>query len=215
MNGSMLAMLTKKYNDSGLLGLFLAVIRRLRLFEYFVVFYFYRVPLEILEKDVKKQSNILVKIINSDEGLEHLLKVKNKRDIFQARLDNGIFATLIYYDGAPVGYVWGQLHSPHYEERYGFLVELRQDDVYDFDSYIDPAYRGLGLRKYLLNEFIRFAREEHGKRNMTAIIEKDNLNSVKIHEGMGYKRVNLQLALNVFSRDFQFVLRKYTNPVFS
>lgn len=207
---SVLKKISKKYNDSGLIGLLVLIIKRSNIFKYFVIFYFYRISLISLIKEVKRPPNVSVIIIKSNEMLEEILKVQDKRDIFRARLiDEGVFVILLYYDGVPVGYVWGQLHSPHYEERYGFVVEFEKEDVYYFDCYIDSAYRGLGLLKYLLNEFIRFAREDEGKKSMAAIIEKDNASSVKIHEGMGYKRIDLQLALSFFSRDFQFVLRKY------
>lgn len=214
MRDSVLKKITKKYNDSGVIGLFILLIKRSKIFKYFVVFYFYRVPLEALKRDENQPTNVAVRIVNSNEGLEEILKVHDKREIFRARLLNeGVFATLLYYDGVPVGYVWGQLHSPHCEERYGFLVDFKQEDVYYFDSYIDSRYRGLGLLKYLLNEFIKFAREDQGKKNMTAIIEKNNTSSVKVHEGMGYKRIDLQIAFSFLSRDFQFVLRKFDSTI--
>lgn len=154
-------------------------------------------------------SHLKTEIIFSCDDIDQLCTVCDKIDIHKKRLEKNRFAIILYSDGVPIGYSWGQVDSPHLEERYGFRIKFSPEDIYSFDSYIKPEYRRLGFRKFLLNSFIEASKSYSNKKNLTAIIEKTNLNSVRAHEKLGYRRRSLQVAFKIFSQDFQFTVRKY------
>jgi ribosomal protein S18 acetylase RimI-like enzyme len=211
MIGQLANKISNRYKESGLFGVILLTIKRLGIFDYLCVFYFYKVSSDLIIGNPGLPSNIDVRIVSSLEDVDEIIRVLDKRDTFRDRLNKGFFSAVIYVDNVPVGYVWGQVGpGQHREERYGFVINVETDEVYDFDSYIDPEYRGLGLMKYLTQEFIERAKNEYSKSCVTAIVEKTNLRSVRIHERLGFKRMNLQIALKIFSRSSKFLMRSYS-----
>jgi len=211
MLGQLVNKISNRYKESGLFGVIFLTIKRLGIFDYLCAFYFYKMSSDLIIGNPGPPSNIHVKIVSSLEGLDEIIKVLDKRNTFRERLNKGFFSAVIYVDNVPVGYVWGHVGpGQHREERYGFVIEVETDEVYDFDSYIDPECRGLGLMKYLTQGFIEHAKKEYSKSCVTAIVEKTNLRSARIHERLGFKRMNLQIALKIFSRSGKFLIRSYS-----
>lgn len=207
----MIDRLLNKKKEVGVFGLFLVIVRRTRVFKYLVVYYFYRASLSKISGHVDFPSNISTKVIVGLEGLSDLNKVNEKNEVFTERLKSSDkFAVVVYSESAPVGYVWGDLSTLHVEERFGFEVKLNPNDVYDFDSYIKPEFRGTGLRKYLLYTFVDYSLNDVNRHFITAIIEKDNKNSVQIHERMGYLRSSLHFAGCLGGKKLNYQLKNYS-----
>lgn len=198
----------KFYKNSGIFNTSTEVLNKLGIFDYFLIFYFYKTPIIKITDKVKPCKNIVTKIVTTIDDIELLVSIQDKRNSFIARLNQGCFAVVIFYMNSPVGYVWGQTVSPHIEGRYKVEIIINPEDVYDFDSYIDVNYRGLGLRKFLIDAFVRHSLKI-GKKNITAIIERSNMYSSLVHEKFGYERTNLQLCFRIFSRNFKFILKTY------
>lgn len=205
---SLLLKLAAKHRSAGTVGLMLAFLRRAKLFDYMVLFYFYRLPLEKLLRS-GAATDVETRTITSPDHLDILMAVNEKDTVFRARLESGKFAVVLFISGEPIGYVWGQPQGVHLEERYGFKLYVAPEEVYSFDSFIVPDHRGKGLRRALANAFAEHAFYELGKKLQTSMIEIQNKHSVRVHESLGYERINLQVAAKFRRWNLQKVLKEY------
>jgi L-amino acid N-acyltransferase YncA len=206
----MISNVKRKLKESGYTGVLLSALRRTKIFRYFVIYYFYRVELKAIKPIIHVPFNIHTDIFEDLDGVESLNQIQEKEDIFSNRLSQGDkFAVVVYVDNIPVGYVWGDLAPIHFEEMYEFEFPLAAADVYCFDSYIDPEFRGMGLNKYLFNSFIEHAMSTHNRTFMIAFIAIDNQKSVAIHEGMGFLRQYLNFSFCISNKKLNFRIKSY------
>ena len=107
-------------------------------------------------------------------------------------LDNRYRGLLAEVDGRLVGHVWSCDPALHPEDahphlgRYG--ITLGRGEVWGFDLYLMPEYRGGGLSNEFFALFRRSLRES-GYVRVYGSVEADNLPAVWLHKVQGYEHV--------------------------
>ncbi|OEY67753.1 GNAT family N-acetyltransferase [Marinobacter sp. X15-166B] len=158
----------------------------------------------------RESESITTTVITAGDELTMLNEIKNSPEVFGNRLKTGDkFAIVVCVDGVPAGYAWGDLAAVHIEERFGFHIPVNPDEVYYFDSFIKPEYRGKGLLNNLLCAFVDYAQDRKQRKHITAIIEKENKRSVAVHEAKGYLRHSLHLAGNCANKKIRYCIKNY------
>ena len=75
---------------------------------------------------------------------------------------------------------------------WGTLSQFRPRPGYQFTCenslYVSASERGKGIGKLLLAALLDAARQR-GFRNLIAVIDAENISSIRLHEGFGYERV--------------------------
>jgi len=115
-----------------------------------------------------------------------LVEGHGNSDLYRRRFQRGHFCVLAQVGHKGAGFVWGQLGGPHIEERYGFEIGVRPDEVFYYDLYIRPEYRGLGVVEELIYALSVHSREI-GALALVAIVELQNRRSIAVHKRLGMK----------------------------
>lgn len=104
----------------------------------------------------------------------------------QARLAAGEACAAVQAEGAVVAYCWATTSAAPVEE-VGCQVVPAPDEIYLYDAYTEPAWRGRRLFPVLLGALTQLARAR-GKRRALIFVLASNVASARAIEHAGFER---------------------------
>lgn len=128
--------------------------------------------------------------------LEGLVQLRNQRDVFLARFEEGDHCVVAEVAGRLVGYEWFSEQPVHHERAWGCRIAVPAGLIYAYDAYIDPSFRnaGIWLRfKAYLGDLMR----ESGKRGVLTFIDYGNWQSHRAHVRFGFIPAATVLATKI------------------
>ncbi|GEM_PF-5035222 len=149
---------------------------------YYVVF---KSPLEMRMPPIKRINIDLNFRVCEPENFDDLRKLAPswKIKIFEKRAKEGLLAFIGYAGKDPVSYCWFVENSGTLED---FDYDLLPGEVYAFDAWVSPAYRGKGIAYYNFKFIYEFFKMR-GFDTYMAIVEVTNKVMLKM-----YKKVNIE-----------------------
>lgn len=114
----------------------------------------------------QEQVNYMVNVFQSAEAIEKQINSENQEYY------------LVYYLGEPAGYI---------------SIKLSGDDLFLSKFYVVKEKRGTGLGKTGLN-FIKSRAKELGVNAITLTVNKNNIDSIKAYDKMGFKNTGSVVA---------------------
>jgi len=147
--------------------------------------------------------NDKLRIINADYEKMNIFYRENpglrkQSHITRSYLDNNYHGELAELDGKIVGYSWwsdAQISNPEYRHPHlkRYDVELKSNEVWGFDLFILPDFRGRSIASdflYLCHKHIR----EKGYTRVLGFANKDNLPSIRLHKQHKYEPVKTVIS---------------------
>lgn len=195
-----IAKFRSRLHEGGWAGIFDAFVHRLPGVRYCVLYSIYRLPFQACPGPELADPGLVVTRVDDVEGLPLLVDVQDKTSRFVERLRRGDVAYVASVEGRPVGYVWLQVTTAHVEERFGFTIRLQHGDVYDFDSFVCPEFRGRGILRTLHIRLVEDLRARSGHLALAAIIELHNKRSIRAYSFLGFRRAETHCAFMVLGR---------------
>jgi GNAT superfamily N-acetyltransferase len=107
----------------------------------------------------------------------------------EARLRRGCTCFVAYHNGVIVQATWTVTGRAWVDYLRGDLV-LAPEDIYEFDGYTRPDYRGQRLF-WIRNAYARQYYRERGFRRMTGAVAVENVASLHALECLGYRPIGL------------------------
>jgi len=124
---------------------------------------------------------------------------------FKARLDRGHMCIGCFDEGRGVGYIWIATGT-EIDRTLGLHVRPKRDQVYGFDLFVLPDYRGRAVGYWLVRSWLDHARRL-GKRRATGIVLSTNRPMLMLtRTAFGFKSVHRMRAVQLAGR-FGVVVR--------
>jgi GNAT superfamily N-acetyltransferase len=132
----------------------------------------------------------------SRADLDALTALRDQRESFVERFDQGDHCMVAEVDGRIVGYEWFCAGSTHREESWGYRITIPEGFVYAYDAYIDPRYRNTGVW-LKFKAYLGGWMAESGKRGVLTFVDYGNRASLGTHLRFGFRPALNVLALKV------------------
>ena len=202
----MISRMRARYQEGGFLGLLEAALVHTPGVHYCILYAIYRLDFRDKARTMDNHHSLTVKKVTDANGFPDLACVQDKPDRFRERIARGDFAYLALRDGAPAGYMWICTSPTVNEERYGFPIMVRATDVYGYDYFVLPSFRGQGVLAALHAGVLKDCGSNETKHAVMIIIEASNRRSIKACRRIGFRRHTRHCAVSVFGykREIQF-----------
>lgn len=146
--------------------------------------------LEIHQAITKNQENGCRLLTVDDSSLLRVNYKAEKVEEFLNRLHDSIGFVCEANDGAIAGYAWASAKTRENEGEYPFFYRIapQSGDLYIFDVFVDPTYRGQGVATRLMKSVVSYALKEGYSRCFTLHDARNNA-MIKISENTGFRRI--------------------------
>lgn len=165
-------------------------------------YYFVAQPVPATADATRASTGVALRPIARDDPL--VAQFPRPREVIAARYDMGAVCLAAERQGRFVGFVWlKEIEYPEDEVRCRYRLEPANLAAWDFDVYVDPAYR-YGRTFARLWEFAHAWLRERGYRWSLSRISAFNPESIAAHQRLGTRRIgsaifvragNAQLAI--------------------
>jgi len=147
-------------------------------------------------REVTPRLPVQIGLLTADElGPYTRFRPDQDLSVIRRRLEQGHRCFVVWHQGGIVHAGWAAVQHAWIEYlRAAFPLEA--GDVYQFDSYTAPAFRGLDLAAARISWMARFARDA-GFRRLVAVVWPKNTPAFRPLEKAGYQRCGRMCVLRV------------------
>lgn len=179
----------EKFKNEGPVGLAVALLIRLPKIKRVNFYSVYKC--EQLLGSGKKYGDLdaEIKIVSDISGLGIFNSFPARDSVFRGRLMMGHVAVAMVRQGEAIAYLWADGGGSHREQRFGYKIPLSASELFYYDSFVEPQFRGKGLLRQMLVFLSEFGNEKLGKPRLVATIDMSNLNSRRVHKSLGFAPV--------------------------
>lgn len=149
--------------------------------------------LALPHKNYARQKFWTIRILDGDRDLE-LFRVHfgRKMDTMKSLFDQGLLAGGAFVDDVLVGYGWfavKDFHDPYSD----FLIELREGEVYQFDVFLIPEYRGTLIVLDAMRMFHEHL-DKSGFERAFCLVNLARPGNIKLHLKLGFEEMGALLT---------------------
>lgn len=128
------------------------------------------------------------------DRMHFMFKVKSRRMKANYNINSGYILFIVVFNNEIIGDIWCAVPRKHgslpVHPDLNFLrIQAGEKDVYMFDMYIFPKYRGNAISNYLMKKAL-FVLKEQGYSRVYGYYESDNLPAMWAHRVCGYKEMD-------------------------
>lgn len=187
--------LVEKLRQKGFWGLAIALLARIPGMRALNLYHRYSLDLAQYRKGAPNDRLSFIPCTEPSE-LPDLGPFEERRPLFEQRLKEGSQVLFLHVDGQLAGYLWAQRGDRHVEQRYGYVIPLRPDEIFVYDIFIHAPFRGMGLLRHLFDAFIGQVADLYHVKRVVLTIDRNNAHSIRVHRKLGYKRGKFGLYLD-------------------
>lgn len=161
---------------------------------------------------------------NDEEALQNMATVASEGmtdalKVYHQRMPGGELCYTVRVDGKLAAFVWLAMRES-VSSNLGSRFLLKPDEVYLYDTFTLPEYRGRGYCAYLTAVACQEVSKEYGKKAEIVLIRHNNHASLRAHHKLGdVKRLGMIGALRLLGCRFNFcwppaIRSRYRDPGF-
>ena len=143
-----------------------------------------------------KNTSYDVKVISQLNQLEQLVaSYPEKKSVFEKNIKDRAIGIAIFDGKNVLAYNWIAFSDYRDDYIYKYEFELDENEVYQFDLFVDPARRGAMVTPQILSALYNYCLS-HGKKRILTMVAEDNTPSINLHTKLQFNEDHSFLRVN-------------------
>ncbi|OEY67752.1 GNAT family N-acetyltransferase [Marinobacter sp. X15-166B] len=190
----MVEKLLNRYKSDGLRGVFWVSLRKL-LGDVVVFYNIYQID---TEKITRPNANYFTYTVCNELPEPKVYgDLERTKKTFATRLHKNHIYVLAKDNDESIAMLWAHTEPEHREDQYGFLVPVKDNQVYYYDSVTREPWQKKGVLRGMLYALAECKAKQRNISKIVAVIETTNFISQMAHEKIGFKKVKLKMHVRV------------------
>ncbi|MEM2970473.1 MAG: hypothetical protein QXR63_06020 [Candidatus Bathyarchaeia archaeon] len=148
----------------------------------------------------KAKVNVNVDLVQKDEILEVIEKIRSFEKNADKRLEMGHLCFVAKLNGEPVQITWFAFDE-FYVGEIKRKIRVSRGSAYRYGSYTVPKFRGLGIHFQTTEKAYQYL-SKIGIKKVYSCVRHDNFPMLKAARKVGYKKIGTITYFKIFNREF-------------